>query len=99
MVKNLPTSAGDAGSVPGSERFPAGGNGSPLQYSCLESSMDGGAWWAAVHGITKSRTRLSDRTELKWALESITTNKASGSDVIPVELFQICKDDAVKVLH
>ena len=36
------------------------GNGNPLQYSCLESCMDGGAWWAAVHGIAKSRTRLSD---------------------------------------
>ena len=35
-----------------------GGNGNPLQYSCLENSMDGGAWWAAVHGVAKSRTRL-----------------------------------------
>ena len=38
------------------------GNGTPLQYSCLENPMDGGAWWAAVHGITRSRTRLSDFT-------------------------------------
>ena len=38
------------------------GNGNPLQYSCLENPMDGGAWWAAVHGVTKSRTRLSDFT-------------------------------------
>ena len=36
------------------------GDGTPLQYSCLENPMDGGAWWAAVHGVTKSRTRLSD---------------------------------------
>ena len=36
------------------------GNGTPLQYSCLENPMDGGAWWAAVHGVPKSRTRLSD---------------------------------------
>ena len=36
------------------------GNGTPLQYSCLENPMDGGAWWAIVHGVTKSRTRLSD---------------------------------------
>ena len=43
--------------------FPNGeGNGTPLQYSCLENPMDGGAWWAAVHGVTKSRTRLSDFT-------------------------------------
>ena len=44
--------------------FPASnigeGNGTPLQYSCLENPMDGGAWWAAVHGVAKSRTRLSD---------------------------------------
>ena len=38
------------------------GNGTPLQYSCLENPMDGGAWWAAVHGVTKSRIRLSDFT-------------------------------------
>ena len=36
------------------------GDGTPLQYSCLENPMDGGAWWAAVHGVTKNRTRLSD---------------------------------------
>ena len=38
------------------------GNGNPLQYSCLENSMDGGAWWAAVHGVAKNRTRLRDFT-------------------------------------
>ena len=38
------------------------GNGTPLQYSCLENPMDGGAWWAAIHGVAKSRTRLSDFT-------------------------------------
>ena len=38
------------------------GNGNPLQYSCLENPMDGGAWWAAVHGVAKSQARLSDFT-------------------------------------
>ena len=38
------------------------GNGTPLQYSCLENPMDGGAWWAVVHGVTRSQTRLSDST-------------------------------------
>ena len=52
----------DLGSIPGSGRSPEGGNGYPLQYSFLENSMDGGAWWATVHGVTKSRTRLSDLT-------------------------------------
>ena len=54
--------AGDPGSIPRSGRSPREGNGNPLQYSCLENSMDGGAWWATVHGITKSRTWLSDFT-------------------------------------
>ena len=48
--------AGDLGSIPGSGRSLGGGNGNPLQYSCLEKSMDGGAWWATVHGVIKSRT-------------------------------------------
>ena len=46
----------------GWEDSPGEGNGNPLQYSCLENPMDGGAWWATVHGVTKSRTRLSDFT-------------------------------------
>ena len=52
--------AGDLGSIPGSGRSPGEGNGNPLQYSCLENPMDGGAWCATVHGVAKSRTRLSD---------------------------------------
>ena len=62
-VKNLLADAGgaaDSDSVLGSEIFPGGGNGKPLQYSCLENSMDRGAWRATVHGVTKSRTRLSN---------------------------------------
>ena len=51
---------GDSGSIPGSGRSSGEGNGNPLQYSCLENPMDGGAWWATVHGVAKSRTRLSD---------------------------------------
>ena len=55
---------GDLGSIPGLGRFPGEGNGNPLQYSCLENPMDGGAWWATVHGVAKSRTRLSNFTSL-----------------------------------
>ena len=54
--------AGDLGSIPGLGRSPGEGNGNPLQYSCLENPMDGGSWWATVHGVAKSRTRLSDFT-------------------------------------
>ena len=53
MVKNLPDNAGkltDTGSIPGLGRSSGGGNGNPLQYSCLENPIDRGAWWATVHG-------------------------------------------------
>ena len=49
----------------GREDSPGEGNGNPLQYSCLENPMDGGAWWATVHGVATSRTRLSDFQILK----------------------------------
>ena len=55
-------SAGDPGLIPGLGRSPGEGNGNPLQYSCLKNPMDRGAWWATVHGVAKSRTRLSDFT-------------------------------------
>ena len=61
MVKNLPANAVaavDMGSIPGS-RLPGGGNGNPLQYSCWDNPMDRGAWWAAVHRVTKGQTGLS----------------------------------------
>ena len=61
-VKNLPAKAGGVVSIPGSGRSPGEGNGNPLQYSCLENSMDRGAWWAIVHRVTKSQTRLSAHT-------------------------------------
>ena len=53
---------GDLGSTPGSGRSPGEGNGDPLQYSCLENSVDGVAWWATVHRVAKSQTQLSDFT-------------------------------------
>ena len=59
VVKNLPANAGDArdtGSILGSGRSPGVGNGTPLQYSCLENSIGRGAWWATVYGATKSAT-------------------------------------------
>ena len=50
VVKYPPANSGDAGSIPGLGRFPGGGNGNPLQHSCLGNCMDRGAWWATVHG-------------------------------------------------
>ena len=55
VVKNLPAKAGDADLIPGSGRFPGEGHGNPLQYSYLGNPMNRGAWWATVHGISKSR--------------------------------------------
>ena len=52
-VKNLPANAGDAGSIPGPGRSPGEGNGNPTHCSCLENTMDRGAWWATVHGTAK----------------------------------------------
>ena len=63
VAKNPPTNRGyaeDSGSIPGSGRSPGGGNGNPLQYSCLENPMDRGAWQARVDGFAKSQTRLSN---------------------------------------
>ena len=62
VVKNPPANAGDArdmGSIPGSGRSPGGGNGNQFQYSCLENPMDRGDWWATVHRVSKSWTRLT----------------------------------------
>ena len=170
-VKAFASNAGHLGSIPGSGRSPGEGNGNPLQYSCLENSVDRGAWWAAVYGVAQSQTRLKrlsssrdlfkkirvtkgtfhakmstikdrngmDLTEtgdikkwqeyteeiykkylhdpdnynsviihlepdileckVKWALRSIAMNKASRGNGTPTKLFQILKDDAVKVLH
>ena len=56
MVKVSVYNAGDPGSIPGSGRSPGEGNGNPLQYSFLENSLDGGAWWATVHGASESDT-------------------------------------------
>ena len=55
-VKASACNAGDPGSIPGPGKFPGEGNGNPLQYSCLENPMDGGAWWATIHGVAESDT-------------------------------------------
>ena len=62
-VKNLPANAGDPSSIPGWGRPPGGGNGNPLQFSCLENPTDRGAWWVAVHGVTESDTTEATRQQ------------------------------------
>ena len=72
--KESACSAGDLGSIPGLGRSPGEENGNPFQYPCLENLMDRRAWGAAVHGVTKSRTRLSDWTELNTLQYSCLEN-------------------------
>ena len=59
-MKKPPANAGDSGSIPGSGRSPGKGIGNSLQYFCMENHMDRGAWWATVHGVTKSCIQLND---------------------------------------
>ena len=74
QVKASACNAGDPGLIPGSGRSPGGGDGNPLQYSCLENPMDRGAWQAAVHVVTESRTRLSDLTFTFMALQDLISS-------------------------
>ena len=69
-VKASACSVGDLGSIPGSGRSRGEGNGTPLQDSCLENPVDGGVWWATVHGVAKSQTQLSDFTSLHSIFEN-----------------------------
>ena len=64
MVKNLSALQETWLQSPGGEDSPGDGNGNPLQYSCLENSMDRGAWWTTVHGVTKSQTRYDSANEV-----------------------------------
>ena len=66
--------AGDSGSIPGSARSPGEENGNPLQYACLGNSMDKGAWWAAVHGVTKE----SHKTEEQHVKQKKNANEISS---------------------
>ena len=78
VVKNPPANAGDArdmGLIPGSGRPPGGGHGNPFQYSCLENPMHRGAWWATVHGVAKSQTRL------KWLCTHVGWGEELGGSL------------------
>ena len=72
VVKNPPANAGDTGLIPGLGRSPGGGNGNPLQYSCLENTMDRGAWQAIVLVVAKSQTWVSNWTHTQWTVLKAT---------------------------
>ena len=79
--KAPPLPRGRQASIPRSRRCPGEGNGSPLQYSCLENPGDGGAWWAAVHRVSRSRTRLSDFTST-FHFHALEKEMATHSSVL-----------------
>ena len=82
-VKNLSADAEDVrdtGSVPGPGTYPGRGNGNPLQYPCLKETMDRGVWWAAVHRVTKSWTRLKQlSTHARLRLTATLNSLSAGS--------------------
>ena len=81
LVKNATTNAGNiraVGLIPGLGRSPGGEHDNPLQYSCFENPMDVGAWWATVHGVAKSQTRLSDFTFTFFSVYSSKGNNRVG---------------------
>ena len=89
--------ARDLGSIPGSGRSPGEGNGTLLQYSCLENPMDGGAWWATVHGVTKSRTLYVTSTmDVHFAPTKVRLVKAM---VFPVVMYGCESWTAKKAEH
>ena len=79
--KESACSVGDPDLITGSGRSPGEGNGNPLQYSSLENPMDRGAWWAAVHGVTEGRTRLSDFT-FTFHFHALEKEMATHSSVL-----------------
>ena len=83
VVKNLPANAGDTGSIPGSGRSLRGGNGNPLQYSCLGNPTDREAWRATAHAVAKSRTQLA------------SLQKREGGGGITVSFFSLLRQNGV----
>ena len=84
VVKNPPANVGDAGSIPGLGRSPRGGNGNPLQYSCLEKTQGlGGAWWATVCGVANSWTRLNNSAAATSSGQLFGSRRRMYSHVLP----------------
>ena len=110
MLKNLLANVSDVGLIPGLGRSPIAGNGNPLQYCCLGNLIDRGAWWATVHGVTKSWTRLDAHrwscrcqdagSRRKWPSFPWTSSPGGGASTVSVWLTsflwsQECKYSAI----
>ena len=75
----------DTSSTPGQRRSPGGGDGNPFQCSCLENSMDRGAWWAVVYGVAKSQTRLSTHIDTPLIIDFILNSRFSFKDILEMQ--------------
>ena len=84
--KESDSNVGDPGLIPGWGRPPGEGNGNPLQYSYLGNSMDRGAWWATVHGVTNSQTRLSTFIFI-WSLKDLEKSGSRETCLISTQPF------------
>ena len=82
VVKNPSANAGDVGLIPGSGRSPGRENGNPLQILAWENSMDRGAWWAIVHGVTKRQTQLNTNTHTYTQREQTERSPEKMSEAI-----------------
>ena len=87
-VKVSACNAGDLGSIPEFRRSPGERNGNLLQYSCLENPMDGGAWWATVHGVAKSLMWLSDFTFTFFTLGEFMSKCSCGRELLSMRICQ-----------
>ena len=94
MVRTQPANAGDPGLIPALRRCPEGGEGYPPQYSCPENSMDRGAWWATVHGVTKSQSRLSDKAHTHATGDLICQNSGFLRASLVVRRLGLCTSTA-----
>ena len=97
-IKNLCNigATGDSSLIPGSGRFLGGGNGSPLQYSCLGNPMDREAWWVTFHGVAKSQTRLSTLAHMSFSSWSQKDGNLSASLRLSI---LICKGIFLRMLN
>ena len=84
VIKNLPASAGDADLIPGSGKSPEEGNNNPLQYSCLGNPMDRRVWWAIVHRVSKSETRLT-----QWSMHARRDMNIQGQEAEHVSSLEL----------